>query len=157
RLRNMGSGGQVLYVGPHRTTRRQNVQWRNLLAQPISLGAILARNDVPGFDGISLIAGERDPWNVDDAGNYLKHGLCQIEVDRKDAIAARYDTEKEIRKDSLPDVWGPLRELTNNLLPHLEFSQIDSSNKTQLRVLWKVHNKDVVVDLDELSSGEKAI
>ena len=57
----------------------------------------------------------------------------------------------------MPDVWAPLRELTHNLLPHLQFHRIDVSNRDQIKCLWHVHTKDVLVDLDDLSSGEKAI
>lgn len=156
-LRNQPGAGPILYVGPHRNARRQNVQWRNLLSAPISLQDLLARADIPGFEGVQFITGARDAWSFDDTANYLKHGLCQIEVDRKDAIAARYDQDHEIPKDSLPDPWAPLKELTNNLLPHLEFGRIDATNRNQVQVLWRVHGKDTLVDLDDLSSGEKGI
>ena len=156
-LRNQPGAGPILYVGPHRNARRQNVQWRNLLSAPISLQDLLARSDIPGFEGVQFITGARDAWSFDDTANYLKHGLCQIEVDRKDAIAARYDQDHEIPKDSLPDPWGPLKELTNNLLPHLEFGRIDATNRNQVQVLWRVHGKETLVDLDDLSSGEKGI
>src|SRR6266853_4494986 len=65
--------------------------------------------------------------------------------------------DREISKDALPDPWAPLKELTTNLLPHLQFERIDSADRNNLRVLWRVHAKDTLVDLDDLSSGEKAI
>jgi len=103
------------------------------------------------------MTGARDAWSFDDTANYLKHGLCQIEVDRKDAIATRYDRDREIAKDALPDPWAPLKELTANLLPHLSFDRIDAADRYQVRVLWRVHAIDTIVDLDDLSSGEKSI
>ncbi|MFN2400675.1 MAG: ATP-dependent endonuclease [Gemmatimonadaceae bacterium] len=118
---------------------------------------LLTRDDIPGYEGVQFVTGARDPWSFDDTGNYLKHGLSQIEIERKDAIAARYDREHEIQKDALVDPWTPLRELTTNLLPHLSFERIDSANRTNVRVLWRVHAKDTVVDLDDLSSGEKSV
>ncbi len=156
-LRFLPGTGRILYVGPHRNARRQTVQWRHLQIAPIFLQDLLARSDVPGLEGVNLVTGARDPWSFDDTANFLKHGLCQIEVERKDAIAALYDRDHQIAKDSLPDPWAPLKELTSNLLPHLSFAGIDSSNRNQVRVLWRVHAKDTVVDLDDLSSGEKAI
>ena len=60
-------------------------------------------------------------------------------------------------RNDMPDVWAPLRELATNLLPHLAFHKIDLTNREQIRCLWRVHNKDVHVDIDDLSSGEKAI
>ncbi|MBF0329940.1 MAG: AAA family ATPase [Nitrospirae bacterium] len=156
-LRTSSGDGPILYVGPHRNARRQVVQWRHLLSTPISFQELLTRSDIPGYEGVALVTGTRDPWSFDDSANYLKHGLCQIEVDRKDAIAQLYDNQKEIGKNSLPDPWAPLKELTNNLLPHMSFERIDSTNRNQVRVLWRVHAKDTLVDLDDLSSGEKAI
>ena len=50
-----------------------------------------------------------------------------------------------------------MRELTSNLLPHMTFEKIDATNRDQVRVLFRVHRLDVLVDLDELSSGEKSI
>jgi ABC-type cobalamin/Fe3+-siderophores transport system ATPase subunit len=156
-LRHQAGNGQVLYVGPHRNTRRQQVQWQYLLSAPITMWDLLSRDDVPGYSGINLVQGTRDAWGFDDSGNYLKHGLCQIEVDRQEAISVRYDHDKEIQKDSLPDPWNPLRDLTNNLLPHLSFYKIDPSNRTQVKCLWRVHGKENLVDLDDLSSGEKSV
>jgi uncharacterized protein (DUF2267 family) len=97
------------------------------------------------------------PWGYDESANYLKHTLCQIEVDRLQAIGNRVDREGEIQKGSLLDPWTPLRELTGNLLPHMSFERIDASNRDQVRVLFRVHRLDALVDLDELSSGEKSI
>ena len=50
-----------------------------------------------------------------------------------------------------------LKELTNNLLPHLAFERIDTTNRDQVKVLFQVHRMDTSVDIDELSSGEKSI
>jgi hypothetical protein len=94
-LRTQPGQGPILYVGPHRNARRQTVQWRHLLSAPISLEDLLARQDIPGYEGVQLVTGARDAWSFDDTANYLKHGLCQIEVDRKDAISARYDRESQ--------------------------------------------------------------
>lgn len=57
----------------------------------------------------------------------------------------------------MPDVWQPLREMTENLLPHLHFERIDTTNRTNIQCLWNVHAKNIQVDMDDLSSGEKAI
>jgi predicted ATPase len=156
-LRWQPGQGPILYVGPHRNTRRQVVRWRNLLYRAISLEELHARNDTPSYEGVQFFTGARDAWGFDDTANYLKHGLCQIEVDRKDAIADRYDRDRHIAMDALPNPWAPLEELTNNLLPHLSFDRVDASNKEQVLVLWRAHAKDTVVDFDDLSSGEKSI
>jgi len=157
-IRNVGTGdGRTLYVGPHRTSRRQHVRMRFLSQQRIEMGALLSAQSLPGFEGISLPSHERDAWNYDETQSFLKYSLCQIELDRQTAIASRYDAMGSVTRADIPDVWLPLRELTHNLLPHLQFHRIDVSNRDQIRCLWQVHSKDVLVDIDDLSSGEKAV
>lgn len=95
-LRHQPGTGEILYVGPHRNARRQQVQLQYLQSSPIVMWDLLTRDDVPGYTGINVVQGTRDPWSSDDSGNYLKHGLCQIEVERQEAISARYDHDKEI-------------------------------------------------------------
>lgn len=156
-LRNTGGRNNVLYVGPHRASRRQNVQQRHLISNSLLIEEILARDDSPQFEGIALMTGSRDPWSNDDSTNYIKHSLCQIEVEVQQAIAARYYRDGQIAPNSLADPWLPLRELSENLLPHLAFSRIDNKNRNAIRCLWKAHSKNVEVDYDDLSSGEKSI
>ncbi|MEI6265452.1 MAG: AAA family ATPase [Sphingobacteriia bacterium] len=151
-------GGQVLYVGPHRNSRRQQVQYRSLISHEINLEKILMQPNINNnIEGIRLYEASRDPWDSDEALNYLKHGLCQLEIERKEAISAIYDRDGKIDKDTLPDIWTPLKELTENLLPHLSFNSIDTNDRNSIMCLWQVHSKSTIVDIDELSSGEKAI
>lgn len=156
-IRNVGGNQHILYVGPHRAIRRQSVQQRYLISTRIDLEQILASENVPGYEGVKLFGGSRNPWDADDSSNYLKHALCQIEIERQQAIAARYDKDNQIVAGSIADPWKPLRELTNNLLPHLAFDRIDNSNRDNIRCLWKVHSKNTTVDFDDLSSGEKSV
>ena len=121
------------------------------------MGSVLAGDELPGHEGIRNISTARTPWDQDDASSFLKFGLCQIELDRREAIAKRYDDAGEIPSDSLPDVWKPLREMATNLLPHLTFEGIDTSNRDEIKCLWKVSDGATTIDLDDLSSGEKSI
>ena len=73
----------ILYVGPHRAMRRQHVQQRHLISTSFSLEELLAQQDLPGYEGIQLISSTRDPWSYDDSASYLKHALCQIEIERQ--------------------------------------------------------------------------
>lgn len=147
----------VLYVGPHRGAARQTVQYRHLLGDAISFETILSGTSISGVEGIRLLTGNRDPWSYDDAANFLKHGLCQIEIDRQQAVVACLDRYGEIRRNQLPDPWEPLRVLTRNLLPHLRFDRIDVSNRAQVRCLFRTHARAEPVDFDDLSSGEKSV
>ena len=155
-LRATATGGRPLYIGPHRASKRQRVRFR-FLGPEIDMRTVLAGDNLPGYEGIELGSRARTPWDHDDAASFLKYGLCQIELDRREAIAERYDLESEIQKDSLPDVWMPLREMARNLLPHLEFEKIDTGNRDQIQCLWKVHKHSTSIDIDDLSSGEKSI
>jgi hypothetical protein len=87
----------------------------------------------------------------------LEHGLAQIEIQRKDAIATLVDRAGQAVKSELPDPWQPLREVTAYLLPHMEFAGVDVTNPDAVAVHWRVHGRDTYVDLDDLSSGEKSI
>ncbi len=156
-LRDHPGKSRPLYVGPHRTSRRQQVQYRYITNQTISLEAILASQSLPGYEGINQTGGPRDAWNFDESLSYVKHSLCQIEIDRQQAISTRYDRDQEIPKGTFPDPWAPLRELTTNLLPHLSFLRIDTANRNEVKCLWKVHSKPDAIDLDDLSSGEKSV
>ena len=145
-----------MYIGPHRASRRQRVRYR-YLGPAIRMRTVLAGDTLPGHEGIGGVTSTRDPWDFDDAASYLKYGLCQIELDRREAIADVYDSSGIIPKDSLPDVWAPLRELASNLLPHLNFEKIDTSNREQVQCLWSVHGTESPIDIDDLSSGEKSV
>jgi ABC-type hemin transport system ATPase subunit len=156
-IRSTSGYSNVIYVGPHRAMRKQQVQQRYLYQQPLSLETLLAGSSLQNMEGIRIFEGNRDPWGYDEAANYLKYALCQIEVDRSRAITARVDRDGGIAPGSIPDAWKPFRDLTSNLLPHLKFERIDSSNRNQVQVLFRVHHLDTLIDLDELSSGEKSI
>lgn len=156
-IRSQANFTNIMYVGPHRAMRRQQVQQRHLLAPSISFENLLSGQNVPGFEGIRIFDGTRDPWGSDDLANYLKHALCQIEVDRQQAITSKVDRDGGIVSGTLIDPWRPLRELTQNLLPHMAFVKIDANNRDQVKVLWRVHQLETLVDLDDLSSGEKSI
>jgi len=156
-LRRAGPERQMLYIGPHRASRKQNVEYQHLLGHPLLVSDMLTRFDTPGFNGINFLTGARDPWNSDDSGNYLKHALCQIQTDFEQAIASHFQIKGEIARGSIPDPWLPLREVTDGLLPHLKFSKIDTSNRSHVRCTWARRADDGEVDYDDLSSGEKSI
>ena len=155
-LRTARGGARPMYIGPHRASRRQRVRFRNL-GPEIRMSNVLTEDELPGYEGIRNVATSRTPWDQDDAASLLKYGLCQIELDWREAVSARYRTAGEISKDSLPDVWKPLREMTENLLPHLSFEAIDTKNKDEIKCFWKVSSSSSSIDFDDLSSGEKSI
>ena len=118
---------------------------------------IQSNQNLPGYEGINIHSSSRSAWDFDETGSYLKYALCQIELDRQSSLTKRFDKDGRIEEGSMPDVWLPLKEMTENLLPHLHFDKIDVSDRDHVKCLWNVHAKGIQVDLDDLSSGEKAI
>ena len=152
-----GSGGPILYVGPHRVSARQVVRMRFLAGRKLLMRDLQATDNLPNYEGINIHSRTRSAWDFDESASYLKYALCQIELDRQSALTTRFDKDGRVDKDAMPDIWAPLKEMTENLLPHLRFDRIDVSNRDSIRCLWKIFAKDVEVDIDDLSSGEKAI
>ena len=152
-----GPNGPILYVGPHRTSGRQTVRMRFLHQNKVSMRQIQSGTNLPSFEGVNIHSRSRSAWDFDETSSYLKFALCQIELDRQTALAERFDKDGEIVRGAMPDIWKPLKEMTANLLPHLHFEKIDVTNRDQVQCLWNVHRKNIRVDIDDLSSGEKAI
>ena len=152
-----GPSGPILYVGPHRISGRQEVRMRFLSGQKLRMRELQSNLRLPSYEGIDIHSRSRSAWDFDETSSYLKYALCQIELDRQAAITARFDNYRMIDRDTMPDIWLPLKEMTENLLPHLYFDKIDVSNRDRIQCLWNVHEKNIKVDIDDLSSGEKAI
>lgn len=155
---------QYLYQGPHRVLRRTSVRrgWLSGVAKSFA-DLLRSAGDVSGFEGMNFPNSDRTPDNVDEAGSTIKYTLGQLENRRQSKIAGMYDRAREAKADikstDVPDIYEPLRLLTKHLLPHLEFSRIDFANEENIRCLWR--RKDDAtnseLDIDQLSSGEKAI
>ena len=130
---------------------------RYLAGPKLLMRELQSDQNLPNYEGINIHSTSRNAWDFDEISSYLKYALCQIELDRQAGITDRFDHDGEISKGLMPDVWKPLREMTENLLPHLHFHEIDVSDRDHIRCLWDVHGKGIQVDIDDLSSGEKAI
>ena len=130
---------------------------RYLSGEKLLMRDLQSNQNLPGYEGINIHSHSRSAWDFDETGSYLKYALCQIELDRQAALTERFDKDGKIAEGSMPDVWIPLKEMTENLLSHLHFDKIDVSDKDHVKCLWNVHAKNIQVDLDDLSSGEKAI
>lgn len=161
---NTSERRNTIYIGPHRSIRPQQVQQRNLLGAELSFQAIMSGLGNPQIEGFSPLYEprtgsviSREPWSIDDSGHLLKPALCQIEIERQEAVTARFDRDGEIVRDSLVDPWIPFRELTHRLLPHLIFHGINAASRDRVSVEWRTHATDTTVDFDNLSSGEKSI
>ncbi|TWU49442.1 ATP-dependent nuclease [Rubripirellula reticaptiva] len=147
-----------LYVGPHRVSRRQNVQMRYMYPsnEVSSMEELFSLDNLVQYEGITIQATARTPWDQDESTSFVKYGLCKIEVERADALKELYDLKGEI-PPGLQDPWKPFHDLLKFLLPHLKFQGVDSKIKTNIRCNFLAHGLDTLVDLDELSSGEKSV
>jgi ABC-type cobalamin/Fe3+-siderophores transport system ATPase subunit len=152
-----------LYQPPHRAIRRQQVQRRYLGGVIRTLREMFSADSVVGIEGMPVSYPARTPDNVDEAGSTIKHTLGKIENRRQFLLASMVDShiasKKALDVSRLPDLYQPIRRLTSRLLPHLRFSRVDFRNEDNIRCVFE--RTDIVrsdeLDLDDLSSGEKAI
>jgi energy-coupling factor transporter ATP-binding protein EcfA2 len=157
-------GTRVLYQGPHRAIRSTQVQRRWLGGGVKWFLDLLTEGDVSGYEGLQFHNSSRTPGNIDEAGSTIKHTLGKIENRRQSILAGVVDRSKAagtatLDLSILPDIYKPLRTLTQYLLPHLTFSGIDFSNEDSIRCLWSRTDASgtIEIDIDDLSSGEKSI
>lgn len=155
---------RFLYQGPHRVLRRTAIQRRWLSGATRWMSDLLSGGgDVSGYEGLSFPNSSRTPDNVDEAGSTIKYTLGKIENRRQAILAKVVDvhSSQKIPLDTtkLPDVYEPLRTLTQYLLPHLVFNRIDFESEDNIRCLWTRTDDlgTMELDIDDLSSGEKAI
>lgn len=154
---------RFLYQPPHRAVRRTAVRRRFLMGSGAGFRDVLERPTVEGYEGLNISFPSRAPDNVDEAGSTIKYVLGRLENKRQMAYARMVDqaaaSGATIATKDLPDIYGPLKELTRYLLPHLEFNRIDFVNEDDIKCIWtrKDDSATVELDLDDLSSGEKSI
>ena len=155
---------KILYQGPHRVLRRTNVRRSWLGGVFKGFQELLSGADVSGYEGLSFGDTSRSPENVDEAGSTIKHTLGKIENRHQTAITTAVQRLKAAGNETLvlgtlPDIYEPLRKLTEFLLPHLRFEKMDFSNENNIKCLFNRTQGDVTVevDIDDLSSGEKAV
>lgn len=158
-LRNQyRSESRFLYVGPHRDPNPQSVSLPQIFNADPSMAEALSEFSISSNKGVALTAGSRrDPWGLDSAGNFLKPTIVKLDEELMRAVASKYKEEGHVSAEEHPDVWDPLRELTEHLLPHLTFAGVDTENPGNVRCEWEVHGADNLVDLNDLSSGERAV
>lgn len=156
-------GTRILYQGPHRVMRSTQVQRRWLGGATRWFRELLAGGDVSGFEGLNLGNTARTPANVDEAGSTIKHILGKIENKRQALISGTVDRLRveggRFEIAELPDVYEPIRTLTEFILPHLRFESVDFTNEDDVSCYWKRTDarSTRLVDIDQLSSGEKAV
>ena len=97
--------------------------------------------------------------NADDSQAFVKASIARIANKAQAFVFARFESGGgQIISGSVPNLFEPLVELMETLLPHLDFVRVDQSEPQNIRVLFspKENPEGVVFDIDDLSSGEKA-
>lgn len=155
---------EVLYQGPHRAIRRQTVRraWLGGTDAPF-LDALLAES-FSAPEGLQVPYPSRAPDGIDESGSAIKHALGRLENRRQSVLTNRLDAARVAGEGTLdlkliPNVYTPLAEVVARLLPHLSFEGLDFSQEDNIRMVF-VRTADgttASLDLDDLSSGEKAV
>ncbi|MDK2758368.1 MAG: ATP-binding protein [Blastomonas fulva] len=158
-------GTKVLHIGPHRPWRKGSLLKASVLGMPMSFGDMLTNANLPHFQGavpysIQNFQGQaRDPDASDEAQALVKVSFAVISEKYRDRLQELHQTFGKVSEGDIPDPYDPLRELLTRLLPHLVFNTIEEIDKNNVRVLFRsiYQSTDAPFDIDELSSGEKAI
>lgn len=156
--------GELRYIPPHRDWRTLQVPTRSLLSQRRSYAQTLTVESIPGLPDIRIESGGRAPTTSDESTKLIKFSLGQLEMQRGTALANSIDEgldTKELGKRE--KFFKPLIDLTRTLLPHLEFHKV-VLGEDKIDCFWKraktydfSNDEFDQVEIDELSSGEKAI
>jgi len=150
--------GRILYSGPHRSWRRRQIKSMWLWSQEREYFNILTQDSIPGFEGMGIQDPSRRPDTTDEAPGFIKYILAQIETKRQHAIVSAIDKNNlRYPEGFAPDVYKPLKDMLNILLPHLQFGGVDQGNRDNVTCLMNVEGVKNLIDIDDLSSGEKEV
>jgi Fe-S cluster assembly ATPase SufC len=150
--------GKILYAGPHRAWRRRTIKASWLWGAETNYSSILTSESIPGFDWVRLPDPSRRPDSTDEAPGFIKYALAQIETRRQNVIVSEIDENDLKYPDGYAaDVYKPLKNLIESLLPQMRFTGIDLRNRDNVRCLLQVEGVSELIDIDDLSSGEKEV
>jgi len=157
-------GTNVTYVGPHRPWRKVQLESMALYELSDSYREMSGMDTLPGWrrfqpPGLENIQRPRLHESSDETWSLIKLSLAKKELRRTALIEREYRRHGDsLPKGALPDPYLPLKRALEHLLPHLQFSHLDME-PTNIRALFaRQHGTGhELVDLDDLSSGEKAI
>jgi hypothetical protein len=157
-------GTRVMYINPNRPWRRSQLSAASLYGLALGYRQLMETETAPGFQyvapqGYVQTGQPRTPDTTDDAQGLVKFSVVKMESKRQRLISKVFDESGgQIAPGTVADVFGPLRELIDVMLPHLDFIGVDSSDDADQRCLFrKLDSPDMpLLDIDDLSSGEKA-
>ena len=134
---------RVTYISPNRAWRRTTLTGPSMFGLQMSYRQVLEQESVPGFQfqappGYYQSGGARQADSMDEAQSLVKYSIARIEARRQRLISSVFDgSGGRVEPNSVPDVYGPLRELVHSLLPHLAFLRVDVTSENDQRCLFK--------------------
>jgi ABC-type multidrug transport system ATPase subunit len=158
-------GTTVMFVGPHRTWRSSSLNKVALYGFPMSsYGELLQSDNLPNFQyavpqGMHGLQGAyRDTNGAEDAPAFVKTTLGRLNDKQQSLIAKAWQSNGgAVPEGAVPDLFLPFERLVRTLLPHLEWAGIDDVDPNNIQVRFRPAGRpDVFIDIDHLSSGEKA-
>ena len=153
-----GNIGRIIYLAPHRAWRRQNLRRMHVWGRQVRYRDIVASEQSMGIEGLNFYGGPRLPDSLDEVQGVVKYTLGRLEAQREQAIASVFDSKGSVDKTSVPDVYEPLKELVQALLPHLRFVRVDLSAEENIKCIFEHrYQANLQLDIDDLSSGEKEV
>ncbi len=89
--------------------------------------SILEADSIPNIEGMPILSDRsRRADSADESLGFIKYTLAQIEIRRLTAIVSEIDkNDLKYPEGHAPDVYKPLKDLLDLLLPHLKFVGID--------------------------------
>ncbi len=154
---------QPVYISPHRAPVPINFHKSIPYTTPdrkfretLSLNSHSFNSPVGGAPQFLRIGGARNRYNPDFAPYFeVKNKLARYESQFSDTLTQIYKKKKEIGKNSMPDIYQPIREVVKFLLPGIKFNNIVMEGD-----IYKVNflnRMGETVEFDQLSSGEKDV
>ena len=158
-----GSGTPPLYLPPHRPWEAQSFQLRDLISGDAMYSKVLEARELPDAPGLRIRSRSSTSFDADSASSFIKLGLARLEWRKKmalEAYASRFPIGQPWQPPS--DPFEPHTNFVQFLFPHLEFNGINlpySGGQIRVefkRLPWEDKGSAGHIDIDRLSSGEKA-
>lgn len=167
RVARAETGTRVSYLGPHRGWRKTQLGTASLSEFAPGLRSYLELDAVPNWrhfrpHGLDYIAAgqARDPGGLDESFSFVKAAITRLELRQQRVVRETWERQQQqLSPGDVPDLLAPLRQLVRSLLPHLDVQLVDVTDDANVRVLFRRIDgqADALVEVDELSSGEKAV
>lgn len=149
-------GRKCVYYAPHRSPTTRGIGLGDLVEMDeydfATLMSSSQGRNLPGVPGNvrSRLIGDRVPYTA------VKKRMADFKRKKRDLLEIAHEDEDIDIMEAVPDLVDPLQNAIEDVLPGLEFTEIDQNENDQYILRFSDQN-DNTVTFDELSSGEKDI